>query len=114
MRERSKRGDRVLFSSVGLWEWFLGVKITRIPYHSLPLVLFVAVNSNIYAPMPCYSYRYFDHVCVCVCVCNVRSGQSLVEDVVDKSTIAALPLAGEAPDFPCVPTDDTCGELMGK
>ena len=51
---------------------------------------------------------------MCVCVCNVRSGQSLVEDVVDKSTIAALPLAGEAPDFPCVPTDDTCGELMGK
>ena len=27
------RGDRVLFSSVGLWEGFLGVKITRIPYH---------------------------------------------------------------------------------
>ena len=32
-RERSTRGDRVLFSSVGLWEGFLGVKITRIPYH---------------------------------------------------------------------------------
>jgi len=26
-RERSTRGDRVLFSSVGLWEGFLGVKI---------------------------------------------------------------------------------------
>ena len=32
-RERSTRGDRVLFSSVGLWEGFLDVKITRIPYH---------------------------------------------------------------------------------
>ena len=31
-RERSTRGDRVLFSSVGLWEGFLGVRITRIPY----------------------------------------------------------------------------------
>ena len=31
-RERSTRGHRVLFSSVGLWEGFLGVKITRIPY----------------------------------------------------------------------------------
>ena len=34
-RERSTRGDRVLFSSVGLWEGFLGVKITRIPYHCM-------------------------------------------------------------------------------
>ena len=31
-RERATRGDRVLFSSVGLWEGFLGVRITRIPY----------------------------------------------------------------------------------
>ena len=31
-RERAMRGDRVLFSSVGLWEGFLGVRITRIPY----------------------------------------------------------------------------------
>ena len=60
--------------------------------------------------MPCYCcncYRYFSGVCVC----NVRSQQSLVDDVVDKSTVAALPLAGEAPDCPCVPTDDTCGKL---
>ena len=34
-RERSTLGDRVLFSSVGLWEGFLGVNITRIPYHLL-------------------------------------------------------------------------------
>ena len=34
-RERSTRGDRVLFSSVGLWEGFLSVKITWIPYHWL-------------------------------------------------------------------------------
>ena len=27
-RERDMQGDRVLFSSVGLWEGFLGVKIT--------------------------------------------------------------------------------------
>ena len=32
-REISTLGDCVLFSSVGLWEGFLGVKITRIPYH---------------------------------------------------------------------------------
>ena len=31
-RERATRGDRVSFSSVGLWEGFLGVRITRIPY----------------------------------------------------------------------------------
>ena len=53
--------------------------------------------------------RYFDGVCVC----NVRSQQSLVGDVVDKSTVEALPLVGEAPDCPCVPTDDTCGKLRG-
>ena len=32
-RERSTREDRVLFSSMGLWEGFVGVLITRIPYH---------------------------------------------------------------------------------
>ena len=32
-RERSTQGDCVLFSSVGLWEGFLGVKITQILYH---------------------------------------------------------------------------------
>ena len=31
-RERSTHGDRVLFSNVGPWEGFLGVKITRSPY----------------------------------------------------------------------------------
>ena len=36
-RERSTREDRVFFSSVGLWEGFLGVKITWIPYHSTEL-----------------------------------------------------------------------------
>jgi len=31
-REKSTQGDRVLFSSVGSWEGFLGVKITQSPY----------------------------------------------------------------------------------
>ena len=31
-RERSTQGGRVLFSSVGLWEGLLGVKISRSPY----------------------------------------------------------------------------------
>ena len=31
-RDRSTQGDRVLFSSVGLWEGFLGVRNTWSPY----------------------------------------------------------------------------------
>ena len=34
-RERSAQRDRVLFSCVGLWKEFLGVRITRSPYLSL-------------------------------------------------------------------------------
>ena len=45
-RERSTRGDRVLFSSVGLWEGFLGVKITRIPYHYRALLITFPRASN--------------------------------------------------------------------
>ena len=31
-REKQRQGDRVLFSRVGLWEGFLGVRITWSPY----------------------------------------------------------------------------------